>query len=118
MPAYTNSSRRRSGATRCPTRWYGAGVPTAHRRIQVTEDSELARALRSAAPFLPDGLSRAGQVRELALVGANRLIERDAGGVDRAAGLRRLAAGFADPARAGVDWGALREGKRHAWPAG
>lgn len=83
----------------------------------MTEDPELARALRSAAPFLPDGLSRASQVRELALVGANRLTEREAGR-DRAAGLRRLAAGFTDPAHAGVDWHALREGKRHAWPAG
>lgn len=57
-------------------------------------------------------------MRELALVGANRLTERDAEGADRAVGLRRLAAGFTDPAHAGVDWHALREGKRHAWPAG
>lgn len=83
----------------------------------MTEDPELARALRSAAPFLPGGLSRAGQVRELALAGANRLTERDAEREDRAAGLRRLAAGFTDPAHAGVDWDAMREGKHRAWPA-
>lgn len=93
-------------------------VPTEHRRIQVTEDPELARALRSAAPLLPSGLSRAGQVRELALAGACRLTERDAGGMDRAAALRRLADGFTDSARAGIDWDVLREGKRGAWPAG
>lgn len=93
-------------------------VPTKHRRIQVTEDPELGRALRSAAPFFPSGLSRAGQVRELALVGAIRLTERAAGGMDRAAALRRLADDFTDPAHAGIDWDALREGKRRAWPAG
>lgn len=91
-------------------------MPTAHRRIQVTEDPELARALRSAAPFLPGGMSRARQVRELALLGANRLTEPDADSEDRATGLRRLAAGFADPERAGVDWDVLREGKHRAWP--
>lgn len=92
-------------------------VPTDYRRIQVTEDPELARALRLAAPFLPPGLSRAGQVRELALAGASRLTQRDAASVDRTAALRRLADGFTDPARAGVDWDALREAKRRAWPA-
>lgn len=92
-------------------------MPTTHRRIQVTEDSELARALHSAAPFLPSGLSRAGQVRELALAGARQLAERDAGRADRAVLLRRLADRFGDPARAGIDWDALREGKRHAWRA-
>lgn len=93
-------------------------MPTVHRRIQVTEDPQLARALRAAAPFLPSGLSRAEQVRELALAGAGRLTERDAGDLDRAMALRRLADGFTDPARADIDSDALREGKRRAWPAG
>lgn len=92
-------------------------MPTTHRRIQVTEDPELARALRTAAPFLPGGLSRAGQVRELALAGASRLTERGVEDPDRQAALRRLADGFRDPARAGVDWNTLRQGKRRAWPA-
>lgn len=90
-------------------------VPTAYRRIQVTEDPDLSRALRSAAPFLPSGLSRAGQVRELALAGALQLAERDGRSADRAAGLSRLADRFRDPASAGIDWDALREGKRRAW---
>ena len=90
-------------------------MPTAHRRIQVTEDRELARALRSAAPFLPSGLSRAGQVRELALAGARQLAERDAAGADRAALLSRLADQFRDPATADIDLDALRDGKRRAW---
>lgn len=101
----------------CTTTWYTVGVPTAHRRIQVTEDPELARALRSAAPFLPSGLSRARQVRDLALAGARQLTERDTGGADRDALLHRLADGFRDPTRAGIDWDALREGKRRAWRA-
>jgi len=74
--------------------------------------------LRAAAPFLPKGLSRAGQVRELALTGAGRLTERDVADLDRATALRRLAAGFTDPAHADIDWDALRDGKRRAWPAG
>jgi len=87
------------------------------RRIQVTEDPELARALRLAAPLLASGLSRAGQVRELAITGVRRLAGSDAGGADRAALLRRLADRFRDPADAGIDCDALRDGKRRAWPA-
>lgn len=93
-------------------------MPTSHRRIQVTEDPELARALRSAAPFLAPGLSRASQVRELALTGARQLAEREQVGADRNAQLRRLADRFREPASAGIDWETLREGKRRAWPAG
>jgi len=81
----------------------------------VTEDPELSRALRSAEPYLPPGLSRAGQVRELALVGARRLSERAAPGRDRQLLLERLADRFRDPAEAGLDWDLLRD-KRRAWP--
>ena len=91
-------------------------MPTAHRRIQVTEDPELTKALRAAAPLLPSGLSRAGLVRELTLVGARALVERDAIGDDRAALLSRLAARFHDPSATLMDWDALRDGKAHAWP--
>jgi len=82
----------------------------------VTKDPELARALRSAAPFLSGGLSRAGQVRALAITGARQLAESNAGGADQAALLRRLADRFRDPAGAGIDWDSLRDGKRRAWP--
>jgi len=91
-------------------------MPTAHRRIQVTEDPELTSALRAAAPLLPSGLSRAGLVRELTLVGARALVERDAGGGDRAALLSRLADRFRDSETTAMDWEALRDGKPNAWP--
>jgi hypothetical protein len=91
-------------------------VPTRYRRIQVTEDPELAGALRAAAPYLPAGLSRARQVRELALVGARQIVEAPFSEQDRRALLERLAARFEEPTTAGIDWDALREGKRRAWP--
>jgi hypothetical protein len=91
-------------------------VPTRHRRIQVTEDPELAHALRAAAPHLPSGLSRARQVRELALAGARQLTAGSHSERDRRALLERLAKSFEQPATAGIDWDALRDGKRRAWP--
>jgi hypothetical protein len=91
-------------------------MPTAHRRIQVTEDPELTSALRAAAPLLPGGLSRAGLVRELTLVGARALVERETGDADRAALLGRLADRFRDSESSALDWAALRDGKLNAWP--
>lgn len=96
-------------------RWYAESVPTRHRRIQVTEDPELADALRDAAPHLPDGLSRAGQVRELAIAGSRHLAGAPPMNDERRALLERLAASFEDPDNAGIDWDALRDGKRRAW---
>jgi hypothetical protein len=91
-------------------------MPTRHRRIQVTEDPELERALRSAAPHLPPGLSRSGQVRQLAIVGARNL----AGDADSEARrhelLERHAKRFEHPEDAGIDWELLRTGKQRAWP--
>ena len=91
-------------------------VPTRHRRIQVTEDPELTRALRSAAPHLPPGLSRSRQVRELAIAGARHLAAAPESEVRRRALLERLANRFEHPDTAGIDWDLLREGKRRAWP--
>ncbi|MGI8593820.1 MAG: hypothetical protein ACR2ML_05545 [Solirubrobacteraceae bacterium] len=90
-------------------------MPTRHPRIQVTEDPELARALRAAAPHLPAGLSRSRQVRELAIAGARHLAGTPHTARERRALLERLAESFDDPASAGIDWDALRD-KRHAWP--
>ena len=90
-------------------------MPTRHSRIQVTEDPELARALRSAAPHLPSGLSRSRQVRELAIAGARHLTGSPKAGDERRAVLERLARSFDEPVTAGIDWDALREGKRRAW---
>jgi hypothetical protein len=91
-------------------------VPTRHRRIQVTEDRELRRALRSAAPHLPSGLSRAAQVRELAIAGARHLSEGPQTEGERRALLERLAARFDEREAAGIDWDRLRDGKHVAWP--
>jgi len=92
-------------------------MPTRHRRIQVTEDPELTRALRSAAPHLPPGLSRSRQVRELAIAGARHLAGVPESEGKRRALLERLANRFEHPDTAGIDWDLLREGKRRAWPA-
>lgn len=91
-------------------------MATRHRRIQVTEDPELARALRSAAPHLPPGLSRAGQVRELAITGARQLAEDPDSEARRRALLERHAKLFEHPEDAGIDWELLRTGKQRAWP--
>lgn len=93
-----------------------ATVPTRHRRIQVTEDRELSRALRSAAPHLPPGLPRSRQVHELALTGARHLAEAPHSESERRALLERLAESFKHPETAGIDWDLLRDGERRAWP--
>jgi len=93
-------------------------VPTRHPRIQVTEDPELARALRSAAPHLPPGLSRSRQVRELAIAGSRHLANGPVTEGERRVLLERLAESFQHPQTAGVDWDLMREGKRRAWPTG
>lgn len=91
-------------------------MATSHPRIQVTEDPELARALRSAAPHLPPGLSRSRQVRELAIAGANAITQSPRTEEERRALLERLAERFMEPESAGIDWALLRDGKLRAWP--
>lgn len=92
-------------------------MATSHPRIQVTEDPELTRALRSAAPHLPPGLPRSQQVRELAIVGARSLADSPPHTEEeRQALLERLAGRFMAPDTAGIDWDLLREGKQRAWP--
>jgi hypothetical protein len=96
--------------------WYTPTVPTSNPRIQVTEDPELTRALRAAAPHLPPGLSRSRQVRELAIAGAKHLAESPKSEAERQALLERLGDRFMKPETAGIDWDLLREGKLRAWP--
>jgi hypothetical protein len=91
-------------------------VATSHPRIQVTEDPELARALRTAAPHLPTGLSRSRQVRELAIAGARHLAYDPPTEEQRRVLLERLAESFMKPETAGIDWDVLRDGKLRAWP--
>jgi hypothetical protein len=91
--------------------------PTDRPRIQVTEDRELRVPLRAAAPHLPAGLPRSRQVREPAILGARHLVGEELEDARRQELLERLAAGFEDPERSGIDLEVLRDGKRDAWPA-
>jgi hypothetical protein len=91
-------------------------MPTRYSRIQVTEDRELAAALRTAAPHLPVGLPRSRQVRELALAGARQLSGEPLEESRRQELLEQLAQSFEEPEAAGIDWGLLRDGKHRAWP--
>jgi hypothetical protein len=96
--------------------WYTQLVATSHPRIQVTEDPELARALRTAAPHLKPGLPRSQQLRELAIAGARQLSDSPESEAERQMLLERLANRFTKPETSGIDWDLLREGKRRAWP--
>lgn len=91
-------------------------MPTRHARIQITEDRELSAALSAAAPYLPAGLPRSRQVRELAIAGARHLSGELVGEDRRQQLLEELVQDFEDPEAAGVDWDLLRDGKRLAWP--
>jgi hypothetical protein len=93
-------------------------VATSHPRIQVTEDPELARALRAAAPHLPPGLSRSRQMRELALAGARHLAEEPMTEERRQELLERLISHFEHPETAPWDWDLLRDVKKRAWRFG
>ncbi|MHB1809852.1 MAG: hypothetical protein ACYCU0_11220 [Solirubrobacteraceae bacterium] len=91
-------------------------MATSHPRIQVTEDPELRRALRAAAPRLRPGLPRSQQVRELAIIGARHIAEEPMSDERREELLERMASHFEEPETAPWDWDVLREGKRIAWP--
>lgn len=91
-------------------------MPTHNPRIQVTQDRELAAALRVAAPHLPAGLPRSQQVRELAIAGAQHLAAAPAETARRKALLEDLAANFRAPDTAPWDTEALSESKHRAWP--
>ena len=91
-------------------------MATSHPRIQVTEDPELTRALRAAAPHLSPGLSRSRQVRELAIAGARHIAGEPPSEEERKAALERLAGYFDRPETAPWDWELLRGVKHRAWP--
>ena len=91
-------------------------MPTAHPRIQITEDRELTAALRAAAPHLPAGLPRSRQVRELAITGARHLSGEVVEESRRQELLEQLDQSFEEPELAGIDWDLLRDGKSRAWP--
>lgn len=91
-------------------------MATSHPRIQVTEDLELARALRAAAPHLRHGLPRSQQVRELAIIGARHIAEGSMTEDQRQERIEGLASYFEHPETAPWDWDSMRESKRLAWP--
>ncbi len=91
-------------------------MATSHHRIQVTEDQELKRALRAAEPYLPPGLARSRQVRELAIVGARHIAEQAPSEQRRQELVEGLISHFEHPETAPWDWDSLREGKQRAWP--
>lgn len=94
-------------------------MATSHHRIQVTEDPELTRALRTAAPHLPPGLSRSRQVRELAIAGARHIADEPPMTEERRKELlARLADHFEHPETAPWDMELMRDVKRRAWRFG
>ena len=97
-------------------RWYTSRIASRYRRIQVTEDPELAEALRAAAPHLPANLPRSRQIRDLAIAGAQHLSGAPLDEGHRRELLEQLADHFRKPETAPWDWDYLRESKRHAWP--
>jgi hypothetical protein len=92
-------------------------MATRYRRIQVTEDPELASALRAAAPYLPGGLPRSRAVRDLAIAGADHLAGMPYDEGKRRKLMESLAARFEEQPAGDIDWDLLREGKRNAWPS-
>ncbi|MCL2769731.1 MAG: hypothetical protein FWD42_06420 [Solirubrobacterales bacterium] len=91
-------------------------MATSHPRIQVTEDPELRRALRDAAPHLRPGLPRSQQVRELAIVGARHIADDSMSEERRKELIEGLVSYFEHPETAPWDWELMRESKRIAWP--
>ncbi|HTU79492.1 MAG TPA: hypothetical protein VMF09_12110 [Solirubrobacteraceae bacterium] len=91
----------------------GGYIPS---RIQVTEDPELARALRAPPPHLPAGLSRSRQARELAIAGARHIADEPPTEERRTMLLGGLAESFINPETSGIDWDLLHDGKLRAWP--
>ena len=83
-------------------------MPTQHRRIAITEDPELAAALRAVAPLVDENVKPARLVRDLALRGADALLEeRDR----RDAAIERLVAW----STSGEDGDALADARENAW---
>lgn len=77
----------------------------------------MAQALRDASPHLPTGLSRARQVRDLAIAGAQQMVAMPSSEEERNTALERLATTFDDPDSSVIDIVSLREGKARAWRA-
>ena len=86
-------------------------LPTRHRRISITEDPELAAALRAVAALERETPGPARLVRDLAIRGANAVLAERR---EREAALERLAAWSTDPNSA-IDRDVLLHGRDQAW---
>jgi hypothetical protein len=84
-------------------------MPRKHPHVKVTEDPQLAEALRAAAPYLRPGMSISQQIRELALIGAASLPKAPPDDQEARRRLDELADMFQNPETAFWDWDALRE---------
>ena len=89
-------------------------MPTQHRRIAVTEDPELAAALRQVAPLVEPGTKPARLVRDLALRGAETILQERR---DRDEAIEELIAWSTDP-NSGMDRDLLLHGREEAWGVG
>jgi len=87
-------------------------MPTPHRRIPVIEDEALAELLERTAPYLGPERSRAARLRDLAVRGAEQLLNEES---RRQELLQRLVDWSTDPD--GLDWQLLREIHERGGPA-
>lgn len=85
-------------------------MPTKHPRVNVTKDQELAAAISRARPLM-DGAAEATIVRDLAIRGAEALVDDD---VRRREALERLIALTTDP-DSDLDREALLTVRETAW---
>lgn len=84
-------------------------MPTKHSRIAIVEDEELSASLAEVSKLLEGRRSKAGLVRDLAMRGAERVLEEERG---RREALERLAEWSTTPGALDLD--ALREA-RASW---
>jgi hypothetical protein len=89
-------------------------MPTQHRRISITEDPELAAALRAVAALAPETPRPARLVRDLAIRGADAVLAERR---EREAALERLVDWSTNPS-SGMDRDVLLHGRDAAWGAG
>lgn len=85
-------------------------MPTAHKRIPVTKDEELAEALARVASPYPD-VSPARLVHDLAIKGADAAIEQRRKRDESIECLIKLSTGRGDA----IDWDVLERARETAW---
>ena len=88
-------------------------MPTKHPRIAVTQDPELAAALRRAAPIVGERRT-ARLVRDLAIRGAEAILAEEE---ERRQALRRLAE-WSTTRTGPIDWDVLARVRTEAWRTG